>query len=76
MRGLSQIVRTIIGVILIILAIITGPIPVIQGWIFFVAAIWVLGRDHVIIKWCFKQIEWAKQTALRFWKKKNPEPKV
>lgn len=76
MRGLSHKVRTVIGVILIILAIITGPIPIIQGWMFFLAAVGVLGTDHVIIKWCYRQMERGKQWVLRLRKKKDPQPKV
>jgi hypothetical protein len=46
-----------LGVFLIILAIVTGPIPIIQGWVFFVAAIGVLGKDDPIIQFCFRQME-------------------
>lgn len=67
-------IRTVIGVILIILSVITGPIPIVQGWMFFAAAIAVLGTDHVIIKWCFRQIERAKRWATR-WRKTNQPPR-
>jgi hypothetical protein len=46
-----------LGILLIILAIVTGPIPIIQGWVFFVAAIGVLGKDDPIIQFCFRQME-------------------
>ncbi len=45
-----------LGIFLIILAIVTGPIPIIQGWVFFVAAIGVLGKDDPIIQFCFRQM--------------------
>lgn len=48
--------RRPLGIFLIILAIITGPIPIIQGWVFFVAAIGVLGKDDPIIQFCFRQM--------------------
>ena len=57
---MKQKLRTALGVLLIILAVVTGPIPIIQGWMFFVAAIAVLGRDHPVIKWCFRQLEWLR----------------
>jgi protein-S-isoprenylcysteine O-methyltransferase Ste14 len=66
-------IRTVIGVILIILAVISGPIPLVQGWIFFAAAVAILGTDHVIIKWCFRQIERAKAWVTR-WRKTNEPP--
>lgn len=49
--------RRALGILLIILAIVTGPIPIIQGWVFFVAAIGVLGKDDPIIQFCFRQME-------------------
>lgn len=67
-------IRTVIGVILILLAIITGPIPLVQGWMFFAAAVAVLGTDHVIIKWCFRQIERAKVWVTR-WRRTNQPPR-
>ena len=68
-------IRTVVGVILIILAVIGSLLPLVQGWIFFVAAVGVLGTDHTIIKWCYKQMEWGKDWVLRLrtklgWKKK------
>lgn len=68
--------RTIVGVLLIILAIITGPIPIIQGWVFFLAAIGVLGPDHPITKWCWSWIKWGRQKLNEYgiWKKKDYPP--
>lgn len=66
MRRLPHSVRTVIGVILIILAIVTGPIPIVQGWMFFLAAVAVLGTDHVIVKWCYRQMERGKDWMQRF----------
>jgi len=68
--------RTILGVILILLAIITGPIPVIQGWIFFVAAIAVLGKDHPISKWCLARVDWFRRKLHErgIWKHKDYPP--
>jgi len=53
---MKQKLRTALGVFLIVLAVITGPIPIIQGWMFFVAAIGVLGIEHPIIQWCLDQM--------------------
>ncbi|MFM2125424.1 MAG: hypothetical protein RL328_1875 [Acidobacteriota bacterium] len=70
--------RTIAGVLLILLAIITGPIPVVQGWIFFVAAIGVLGLDHPISQFCFRQLArfgWARrQLEKRGWLRREDLP--
>lgn len=68
--------RTIVGVLLILLAIITGPIPIIQGWVFFLAALAVLGRDHPISKWCLSWLEWAREKLKErgLWRKKDYPP--
>jgi hypothetical protein len=73
-------VRTILGVLLIILAIITGPIPIIQGWVFFVAAIAVLGTDHPLVRWGVRKLEplverfaWARKLMDKMGLRKQPE---
>jgi protein-S-isoprenylcysteine O-methyltransferase Ste14 len=73
---MSHTIRTVLGVILLILAGIGAVLPFVQGWLFFAAAVAVLGTDHVITKWCFRQMERGKQWVLRFRKKKDPDPRV
>jgi len=72
----SHTVRTVIGIFLLILAAIGAVLPLLQGWIFFGAAVAVLGTDHVITRWCFRQMERGKQWVLQVRKKKDPEPKL
>ena len=55
-------IRTVVGVLLIIMGVIAGPIPILQGWMFFVAAVAVLGTDHAIVQWARRRLErypWA-----------------
>jgi uncharacterized membrane protein YbaN (DUF454 family) len=54
---MKQKLRTILGISLLIMAAIGAMLPLLQGWIFFAAAVAVLGTDHPIIKWCFRQME-------------------
>jgi hypothetical protein len=53
---MKQKLRRPLGIFLILLAIVTGPIPILQGWMFFVAAIGVLGKDDPVIQFCFRQM--------------------
>jgi hypothetical protein len=48
--------RTILGIGLLIMAVIGAMLPILQGWMFFLAAVGVLGVDHPIIKWCRRQL--------------------
>jgi len=73
---MAHTIRTVIGVLLLVMAVIGSLLPIVQGWIFFVAAVGVLGTDHVIIKWCFRQMTRGKEWVRRFRGKKDPEPKV
>ena len=73
---MSHTVRTVIGVFLLVLAVIGALLPFVQGWIFFAAAVAVLGTDHVIVKWCMRQMERGKEWVRRLWGKKDPETKV
>jgi hypothetical protein len=57
---MKQKFRTVLGIGLLIMAVIGSLLPILQGWVFFVAAIGVLGKDHPIIKWCFRQLEWLR----------------
>jgi uncharacterized protein YqgC (DUF456 family) len=47
---MSHIVRTIIGVGLLILGVLGSLLPVVPGFVFFAAGIAVLGTDHVIVR--------------------------
>jgi uncharacterized membrane protein YbaN (DUF454 family) len=73
---MSHTLRTVAGILLLILAVIGWLLPVMPGWPLFLAALAVLGTDHVITKWCYRQMERGKQWAARFRRKKEPEPKV
>lgn len=53
---MKQKLRTAAGIGLLILAVIGALLPVLQGWMFFLAAVGVLGVDHPIIKWCRRQL--------------------
>lgn len=48
--GVSHIVRTIIGVALLILGVIGTLLPVVPGFVFFGAGIAVLGTNHAIVR--------------------------
>jgi uncharacterized protein YqgC (DUF456 family) len=47
---MSHIVRTILGVGLLIVGVIGTLIPVMPGFVFFAAGIAVLGTDHAIVR--------------------------
>lgn len=68
--------RTALGIGLLILAVIGALLPILQGWMFFLAAVGVLGVDHPIIKWCLRQLNWFRRQLNRFgiWKDKDFTP--
>lgn len=73
---MKQKLRTVAGVSLILLAIITGPIPIVQGWVFFVAGIGVLGTNHPISRWCLNQLrrfDWARKALEKIGLGEKPE---
>jgi len=47
---MSHVVRTVIGVALLILGVIGTLLPIVPGFVFFAAGIAVLGTDHVIVR--------------------------
>lgn len=47
---MSHLVRTILGVGLLILGVIGSLLPIVPGVIFFAAGIAVLGTDHAIVR--------------------------
>jgi uncharacterized protein YqgC (DUF456 family) len=47
---LRHIVRTVIGVGLLILGVVGSLLPIIPGFVFFAAGIAVLGTDHAIVR--------------------------
>ena len=47
---MSHIVRTVIGVALLILGVIGSLLPIVPGFVFFAAGIAVLGTDHAIVR--------------------------
>jgi uncharacterized membrane protein YbaN (DUF454 family) len=66
---MKQKFRTIFGILLLIMAVIGALLPILQGWMFFAAAVAVLGTDHAIIKWCRKQLQ-----RFGIWKEKEYPP--
>lgn len=66
---MRQKVRTALGIFLLIMAVIGALLPVLQGWMFFAAAVGVLGTDHAIIKWCRRQLN-----RFGIWKDKDYPP--
>jgi len=46
----SHIVRTVLGVSLLILGAIGSLLPIVPGFVFFAAGIAVLGTDHAIVR--------------------------
>ena len=74
---MKQKLRRPLGILLILLAIVTGPVPIVQGWVFFVAAIGVLGKDDPIIQFCFRQIRkvaWGRAALEKLGIDKKEEP--
>ena len=47
---MSHIVRTVLGVSLLILGAIGSLLPIVPGFVFFAAGIAVLGTDHAIVR--------------------------
>lgn len=47
---MTHLVRTVIGVALLILGAIGSLLPVVPGFVFFAAGIAVLGTDHAIVR--------------------------
>jgi hypothetical protein len=66
---MKQKFRTVLGILLLIMAVIGALLPILQGWMFFAAAVGVLGVDHPIIKWCRKQLQ-----RVGIWKDKTYPP--
>ena len=76
---MNQTFRTVLGIGLLIMAVIGSLLPILQGWMFFAAAIGVLGTDHPISRWCLNQLrrfEWARRALdkLGIGKKKEDYP--
>jgi hypothetical protein len=53
---MSRPVRNIVGIFLIILGIIGTLLPIMPGFVFFGAAVGVLGTDHAIVRWAQKHL--------------------
>jgi uncharacterized membrane protein YbaN (DUF454 family) len=72
---MTQTFRTVLGIGLLIMALIGALLPVLQGWVFFIAAVGVLGKDHPIIQWCFRmmrKIPWADKALDKLNIEKKP----
>ena len=55
--------RIVFGYFLLFMALMGALLPVLQGWVFFVAAVGVLGLDNPIIQLCLRQM--ARIKAVR-----------
>ena len=55
--------RIALGYFLLFMALMGALLPVLQGWVFFVAAVGVLGLDNPIIQLCLRQM--ARIKAVR-----------
>jgi len=62
----SHVIRTVIGVALLILGAIGSLLPVVPGFVFFAAGIAVLGTDHVIVRRLQPYVHRVR-TSLRGW---------
>jgi uncharacterized protein YqgC (DUF456 family) len=71
---MSHIVRTIIGVGLLILGVIGSLLPVVPGFVFFAAGIAVLGTDHAIVRrllpYVLRARDWLERRGIL--KPRNP----
>jgi len=66
------ILRNIAGVFLILLGIVSGFVPILQGWIFILVGISLLkfpGKDKLIRR--FKRLRWIRPFAERYDRLKN-----
>ncbi len=66
MSHVNHVVRTVLGVSLLILGVIGSLLPVIPGFVFFAAGIAVLGTDHVIVRRFLPYVQRAR-TWVRAW---------
>lgn len=54
--------RITLGIFLLLLGAITGPIPFIQGWIFGLAGLWLLSKDVPIVRRYYeKMTAWVEE---------------
>lgn len=63
---MRHIIRTIIGVALLILGAIGSLLPVVPGFVFFAAGVAVLGTDHVIVRRLHPHVLRIRKTV-RLW---------
>ena len=66
MKPLVNTVKTIIAIILIIIGLIGGLIPILQGWVFGIPGLMLLGSVFPPVKrWTRKMIVKAKRSVKR-----------
>jgi uncharacterized membrane protein YbaN (DUF454 family) len=63
---MNHLVRTVIGVGLLILGVIGSLLPIVPGFVFFAAGIAVLGTDHAIVRRLLPYFHRVR-AALRKW---------
>ncbi len=61
--------RLALGYFLLFMALVGGLLPILQGWIFFVAAVGVLGLDNPIIQLCLRQMARIKKVRVELEKR-------
>ena len=70
--------RLALGYFLLFMALVGALLPVLQGWVFFVAAVGVLGLDNPIIQLCLRQFGRIKTLRVemekRGWLKREDYP--
>ncbi|MEP6962058.1 MAG: hypothetical protein ABI995_08265 [Acidobacteriota bacterium] len=54
---MKQKLRNAFGYFLLFMALLGALLPLVQGWVFFLAAVGVLGKENFAIKWCLQQLE-------------------
>jgi hypothetical protein len=61
-------VRYTLAAILLVLAVVGALLPILQGWIFFLAAVAVLGRKSRLSQWLMRQVRRIR-TRVRLWRR-------
>ena len=61
-KYLFDLFKKIIGITLIMIGVVSWFIPIIQGWLFIVAGLLILGvKKETIKKWAYKAKRWFKK---------------
>jgi len=75
---MNHLVRTVIGVGLLILGVIGSLLPIVPGFVFFAAGITVLGTNHAIVRRMLPYFHRVRATSRRWLERrgilKPPKP--